>query len=249
MIRDDPDLIRFLVIASAVLSVAGFAFVLRDVRRPVGDPLRMKPQLISWGVWAVLMAEGSVAALRAGQVPAGVYGLACAAGCAVIAALGWRDRSWNWLSRGSGAVAAGCLALMIAVSDPALVIGLTVAADMAAFAPTIGHAWAHPGEESWQGYGLYGLGAWAGLAVAAITMTGMTYLAYLAVADTIVPVMILGRRRALGRRGAAGVVTDWRIYSEPVPGITEATEVVRWRPRRPAYPPPGPWTYPDRPLI
>lgn len=206
MIRD-PDLTRWLVCASVVLSAVALAFVLADVRRPDGDPLQMKPELVSWGIWAVLQAEGSVAALRAGNLPTGAYGLACAAGCAVVAGLGWRTRTWNGLSRGCAGVAAGCLVLMIVVSDPELVIGLTVAADLAAFAPTIGHAWAYPGEESWLGYGFYGLGAWAGLAVAAVTMTGMTYLAYLTVADTMVPVMIVARRKALARRTAANLAS------------------------------------------
>lgn len=266
MIRDDPDLTRWLVYASVALSAVALAWVLRDVRRPDGDPRQMKPQLVSWGIWAVLQAEGSVAALRAGQVPAAVYGLACAAGCAVVAALGWRDRSWGWLSRGSAVVAGGCLALMIVVSDPALVIALTVAADLAGFAPTVRHAWTRPGEESWQGYGFYGLGAWAGLAVAALTMTGMTYLAYLAVADTVVPVMILARRRAAGSLAAANTAATTRVLARVWPPVAAPAPALSWEPvtglvweaepgtpaREPAVASwmlPGPWVSPAGPLI
>jgi hypothetical protein len=211
-----------LIVASGAFTVA--AAVPYTVATARGHA---RPQAVSWGVWAALMAIGAVAALSNGQVPAAVYGLCCAAECALIAVLALRGpRSGRdppatvKLPRGrtarldficlGGAVAG--LVLLAVARAPGPAVTASVLTDLVACIPTIAHAWRDPDEENWPAYALYAAGA--GLALAAADLhvfTAVAYPLYLLAADTGIAALIPARRAYLaGRaRGGTAAVAAW----------------------------------------
>lgn len=219
-----------LVVASGALTVA--AAVPYTVATARGNA---RPQAVSWGVWAALLAIGSVAALSSGQVPAAVYGLCCAVECGLVAVLALRSpRSERdrpvlvKLPRGRtarldgiclGGAGAG-LALLAAARAPGPSVTASVLTDLVAYIPTIAHAWRDPDEENWPAYALYAAGA--GLALAAADLhvfTAVAYPLYLLAADTGVAALIPARRAYLAGRarsgGAAGALTATRSDRPP----------------------------------
>ena len=143
--------------ASGLLTVIGSVpYVIQTLRGTA------RPQVVSWSVWAVLLAIGSAAALSSGQVPAAAYSAFCAGECALIAglALRGRDLTLRWLDVICLAGAVAGLVLLAVVRAPAAAVTVTVAADLIAYIPTIAHAWRAPREETCSAYVLYAAGAW-----------------------------------------------------------------------------------------
>lgn len=157
-----------------------------------------RPEVVSWGAWAALLAEVTFASFVTGQYPSALYTGICAAACGTVTVLSLRRGDWTvtWLDVLSlTAVTAGLVLLMV-VRSPAATVIVAAAADLAAYLPTIRHAWDEPREEPWFVYLLFGAGATLTLAAAEITVTGVLYPLYLAVADFFVAVIIVGQRRA-----------------------------------------------------
>jgi hypothetical protein len=200
-----PTLVRALVIASAVVSVAGSVPIIRDT---LGG--KDKPVPVSWLLWAGILAVGGFAALEAGQIPAAVYLIACASECAVVGVLALRipaaDRDPPVTVNLPGARqvrldltclagGAGGLVLLAVVRAPRAAVAVSVATDLLAYIPTMVHAWQEPGEETWSTYALYAAGALLALVVADHRVfAAVAYPAYLLVADTAVSYIILTRR-------------------------------------------------------
>lgn len=204
-----------LIIASAVLSMAGNALIWRGTWRQ-----QDKPVVASWAVWAALMAIGAVAALQAGQLPAAVYGGFCALGCAVVVPLalripaGERDKPARVGQARLDvlilpAVLVGLMLLVTPltvvgrtwISTPAPAVAVSVAVDLIAYLPTAAHAWKDPGSEPWRVYGLFGVGASMSLAAVALQgqmldLAAVAYPLYLTAADLGVAAMIVFRRAA-----------------------------------------------------
>ena len=190
---------------AAVLAVSGLLTVIGSVPYVIAT-LRgaARPQVVSWSVWAALLAIGSAAALSDGQVPAAAYSGFCAAECALVAVLAVRggDLAFRRLDVLCLAGAAAGLVLLAVVRASAAAVAVTVAADLIAYIPTIAHAWRAPREETCSAYVLYAAGAWLALAVADFSvLAAVAYPAYLAVADTGVACMILARRTLCQKPG------------------------------------------------
>ncbi|HEX2744101.1 MAG TPA: hypothetical protein VHN16_06810 [Streptosporangiaceae bacterium] len=183
---------------AAVLAASGLLIAIGSVPYLI-ETLRgtAKPQVVSWAVWAALLAIGSAAALSSGQVPAAVYGALCAGVDALVAVLALRgaDLAFRRLDFLCLAGAVAGLALLATVRAPAAAVAVSVAADLIAYIPTMVHAWRKPREETWSAYALYAAAAWLALAVADFgVFTAVAYPAYLAVADTGMTGIILARR-------------------------------------------------------
>lgn len=181
-----------LTAASAAVTLIAWALYVRSALS--GDA---RPQAPSWAAWGALLIAGSAAALSAGQVPAGTYGLACAAACVTVAVLAVRG-GWQVTRTDAACLAAAAagLALLAVVRSPGWAVALTAGADLAAYLPTLAHAWRDPRGEPWPAYALYAAGA--ALALAAVrswSFTAAAYPAYLLAADAAVTVMILARSR------------------------------------------------------
>ncbi len=143
---------------TAVLAASGLLIAIGSVPYLI-ETLRgtAKPQVVSWAVWAALLAIGSAAALSSGQVPAAVYGALCAAVDALVAVLALRgaDLAFRRLDFLCLAGAVAGLVLLATVRAPAAAVAVSLAADLIAYIPTIVHAWREPHEETWSAYALY----------------------------------------------------------------------------------------------
>ena len=189
--------------ARAVLGVSGAVTLwaavpyLRDTWRG-----RTRPRLSSWLIWALAMGVGAAAALGRGQVIPGLFTGLCAAECGAVAVLGFArgDRAFGRLDACCAAGGLAGLVLLAAGRAPAQAVAVSVAVDLAAYTPTIRHAWTDPGEETWSTFAWYGL---ASALILAVTdrgsFTAAAYPAYLAVFDTSAGVLILARRAYRGR--------------------------------------------------
>jgi len=181
-----------LIVASGIVSAAGAVpCIVGTVRGGT------RPQAVSWGIWAVLMAIGGAAALASRQVPAAVYGLFCAGECMLVAVLALRygGRAFSRLDAVCLGGAVTALAMLAVVRAPGPAIAVSVATEAIAYVPAVSHAWREPREETWSAYALYATGA--GLALAAADLhvfAAVAYPAYLAAADAAVACMILARR-------------------------------------------------------
>lgn len=248
-------MIGVLIVAAAIASAAGNVLIWRDTWRwqlPGGA----KPVVASWAEWAALMGVGAAAAWQAGQMPAAVYGAACAAGCALVVPLALRIPA---AERDAPArvgqarldvllLPAALAGLMLLVTPltgvghewmrtPGPAVAVSVATDALAYLPTAMHAWQQPRDEPPAVYGLFGAGAAASLAAVALqgqmlNLTAVAYPAYLAVADLGVAALILARRR----RAAPAAVPYGEVTRQAVLGILLAT----WRPHHG-----GGWVVPD----
>ena len=181
-----------LIVASGIVSAAGAVpCILGTVR---GET---RPQTVSWGIWAVLMAIGGAAALASRQVPAAVYGLFCSGECVLVAVLALRygGRAFSRLDAVCLGGAVTGLAMLAVVRAPGPAVAVSVATDAVAYVPTVSHAWREPREETWSAYALYAAGAGLALAAADLQVfTAVAYPAYLATADAGVACLILVRR-------------------------------------------------------
>ena len=236
-----------LIIVSAVLSMAGNVLIWRGTWRG-----KDKPVVASWAVWAALMGIGAAAAFQAGQMPAAVFGAVDAAGCAVVVPLALiripaaeRDAPARIGQARLDvlilpAVLAGLMLLVTPlttvgrtwISTPGPAVAVSVVTDALAYLPTVAHVWRHPGNEPWNVYGLFGVGAAAALAAVALQgqmldLTAAAYPLYLTAANIGVAAMIVFRRAAAPapepltalqltsagwRRRTPG---DWREFSDP----------------------------------
>lgn len=186
------------MIQQAVLAVSGAVTLwaavpyIRDTWRGV-----TRPRLSSWIVWAAAMGTGGMAGITSGQL-SGWFVLLCAAECAAVAVLGWGrgSREFSALDGMCMTAALAALVLLAGPRDPVQAAALAVAADLAAYIPTIRHAWRAPGEETWPTFAWYGLASALVLAVSPVGFLSSAYTAYLAVFDTSAALLILARRRA-----------------------------------------------------
>jgi len=175
-------------VLTVIASVMYVVYTLRDT---------VQPQIVSWAAWAALLAESTVAEFLDWKLPAALYTGICATACAVITVLVLRRGTWvpSLLDKFSlAAVAAGLVLLVVVRSDRATVL-VTVIADLAAYLPTMKHAWDEPYEEPWLVYLLFGAGAGLTLAAAPLTVVGSAYPFYLTAADFLVVLFIVFRRR------------------------------------------------------
>jgi hypothetical protein len=182
-----------LVAVSAALTLAAAAPAVAGLMRGTIRNLRVS----SWGSWTAAQLVGGFSALAQHQYPAAVYVLFCAGECGLVAVLAWRtgDKRFSRLDAVCVALVTVGLVLLVVVRAPGPAVVLSVATDLAAYLPTIRHAWQSPREEPPWCYLLYGAGAAILLPVADWhVLTGVAYPLYLAVLDTAVAVTIWARR-------------------------------------------------------
>jgi hypothetical protein len=154
------------------------------------------PQIVSWAAWGALLAESTIAEVDGWQLPTALYTGICGGACVVVTVLSLRRGTWvpTLLDKFSLAAVAAGLVLLLVVKSPAAVVLVTSAADLAAYLPTMKHAWQAPDDEPALPYLLFALGAGLTLYTADPTMVGVVYPFYLTAADTLVVAFIVLRR-------------------------------------------------------
>jgi hypothetical protein len=221
-------MIRFLVAASAVISVIAAAIYIVMTLRG-----HARPRPVSWAIWAAILAVGAAASAETGQIPAATYNSLAVIENLAVAVLalrippdkrdppvlvgitirqGLRPRVKLDLLCLSGAVVG--LTLLVVVRNPVLAIVAAMATECLGFIPTIASVWRRATNEPWLVYLLYS-GATTLVVIAAWypfldkggmpQFTAIAMPIYLTLADGSVAVLVLVRRRVLARRVADGL--------------------------------------------
>lgn len=186
-------MISWIVVLAGLLTIAASVLY---VRATIMDTAQ--PEIVSWLAWAALLAESTVAEFRAMAIPAALYTGICGLACGLIAVLSLvRRGSWepSRLDLFSLTAAAAGVILLVVVHSNRAVVAVTVLADLAAYLPTMVHAWQAPDEEPALVYALFGAGAALTLWSADRTLVAAAYPFYLTAADILVVLFIVYRRR------------------------------------------------------
>ena len=144
----DISLVHWLVIISAVLSLSGAFAYIRDIFRG-----KTKPNLVSWGLWALAPLIATGAALSAdadGWATVRIFMSGFTPLIITIAALMAPQSYWK-LSRfdyACGALSLIALGFWLLAGQPVLAILLAAAADLLALLPTAIKAWKYPETET-----------------------------------------------------------------------------------------------------
>jgi len=186
--------IHALVIFSATVTIAGdVLYIARTLRGP-GEP-----EAVSWVVWAVIIGVTAGAAVVAGDLGDAAYLAACAAGCFTIGLLTVRrGLAWSWQEAVCLAIAVPTLGLLTVVHAPQGAAGLTMAADLTGYLPTVAKAWTSPRKEILPSWALWGSGAAAGAWATGWPVSATAaWPWYLLVTESAMVVMLVSRRLAL----------------------------------------------------
>jgi hypothetical protein len=179
-----------IALAADVCTVAGSVIYVRATLKNTAHP-----ELVSWGAWALLLAESTSAEVDGHSIPAAVYTWICAVACAAVFGLGLRRGTWavTRLDICSIAAVLAGLVLLEVVHNPGATVAVNVLADVAAYLPTMRHAWQEPSREPWRAYLLFAAGAGFTLAISEVSWTGLAYPLYLFIADLVVVAFIFIR--------------------------------------------------------
>ncbi len=178
-----------LAIGMLLITLGALPYI-RDVQRRV-----VRPRLVSWGIWSVLLVIMTVAAQQAGETTSAVLSGVGAVECALIVVVGWRvgNRSFKLLDWVSVLGAVLGLLSAVATRDPWVTLIIMVVIDAIAYMPTWHHAWQAPEEESLLSFGLNTIGGWLCVASAlgtGATFVGLLYPLYSAVAASFMAMLI-----------------------------------------------------------
>jgi hypothetical protein len=164
---------------------------------------RSRPHRVTWGVWSLVGGLGAFSALAGGAGPGAYTAFVFFGLTVVVFGLSLMRRYGKsggdaWYDWPLGTVAAGTIVLWKAGGLP-VAVASTVAwvADGAAAWPTLREAWRQPDQEAslpWLADAF--ASALAVLAVAHYSYTASAYAAYLAVAQTLIALTVVSRRRA-----------------------------------------------------
>lgn len=162
---------------------------------------KTKPNVVSWFTWTLLTSIATAAAFAAGEPEAAFLTLANAAGTFTIVLLGLK----NGIAKFSlfdavcqtGALAA--LALWLILDIPLVAIVGVVFIDFLGVLPTIRHSWLEPQEETWQTFFLSTIAPMFTIAsLTALNFENLLYPLYLLLADGLVMIIIVYRRKQKG---------------------------------------------------
>lgn len=185
-----------LALAGALLTIIALIPYILDVVKK-----KTKPNIVSWFTWTMLTSIATAAAFSAGEPQAAILTLANAIGTFTIVVLGLKNGIAKF-SLFDGVCQAGALvalALWLLLDSPAIAIIGVVFIDFLGVLPTIRHSWLNPEEETWQTFFLSTIAPFFTIAsLTAYHLENLLYPIYLLLADGLVMVIILYRRKQLG---------------------------------------------------
>lgn len=164
-----------------------------------------RPNIVSWFTWALLTAIGSVAAWAEGDWHAALVISANCLGTLAIVVLGLKFgyAKLTKLDIFSQIVAFFGLSLWPLLHDSLLTVFLVLGVDILAWLLTVRHAFYKPYEEVWVTYAFAMVGSLFGLlSLQTFTVKSMIYLLYLVMADGLMFLLILYRRKRLTQEAA-----------------------------------------------
>lgn len=162
---------------------------------------KTKPNIVSWFTWTLLTSIATAAAFAAGEPEAAFLTLANAIGTFTIVLLGLKNGIAK-LSLFDIACQVGAITALVAwlVLDlPIIAIAGVVFIDFLGVLPTIRHSWVSPEEETWQTFALSTIAPVFTIAsISMFNFENLLYPLYLLIADGLVMVIIIYRRKQQG---------------------------------------------------
>lgn len=170
-----------LAIVAALLVIAAVVPYLVDIVQG-----KTKPNIVSWFTWTILTGIATGAAFASGATHTALLTLAntVATGLVVILGLRFGVAKFGWFDVLCQLGAVAGLVLWLVLDSPVIGVIVPVAIDFVAVLPTLRHAWADPGEETWVTYFVGGVAA--ALTVISVThynLVSLLYPVYILCAD------------------------------------------------------------------
>ncbi|WP_280400850.1 hypothetical protein [Nocardia carnea] len=194
---------RFVFLGAALSMVGTLSYALLTVRGEV------KPNRLSWFLWAAASLTGFGAQLDDGVGWPAVLTFSMGAGPAVVFLASFANRSSYWrlsfpdLLCGTASVLA--LALWLALDDPQTAVVFAVLGDLAAAIPTFRKSWSAPGTENPLVFGLLGVnGILTLLTVTVWDPAAWAFPAYATGLGIGLFLIIVVRQRVVRARGPGG---------------------------------------------
>lgn len=190
----------FLVLGALLATFAALPYI-RDVLRGM-----VRPRLVSWGVWAALMALMTITAIRAHEPASAMLSAVTATECLLVVIIGWRagNRSLGKIDKIALIGAVVGLTVMMMTSDALLAMIVMLSVDAVAYIPTIKHAWDSPEEESMLSFGLSlagGILCLTSAVMSGASVAGLAYPIYSVVfAGLVVGLLAYGRTATVAPR-------------------------------------------------
>lgn len=160
---------------------------------------RVRPNLVSWSLWAAAPLIGFLAQLDAGVGLPAVQTLAAGAGPALVCVAGIASRHGRTrltvFDVCCGAVAAVALVVWLGRGQAPLAVFVAIAADAIAAIPTLRKAWLDPHSENATTYALAGIGA--GITLLTISSwepATWAFAAYVLLLTAVLTAVVTGRR-------------------------------------------------------
>lgn len=163
---------------------------------------------MTWGIWALLGAIAATAALSAGALQTAILTGIATVNCATIFVMSFKRgiKSYSWFDVACLIVSVAGIAAWQLTGNPAIAVGLAIAANLVAALPTWRHAWIAPFAETWQGFALAaGAGALTLLSLTSYTFVALAFPVFMVVSCLTMTGIVLPRRRlarASAKRGA-----------------------------------------------
>ncbi len=164
---------------------------------------KARPRLVSWSVWAILLAIVTIAAISEGKVASAMLSGVSSVGCVLVVAAGWSNGSRRFSRLDKVAVIGAIIGLVVLMfaRDALLALEVMVLVDAIAYVPTLAHAWRAPHHESLMSWSL-ALLAGGFMAIAGVMnhagLMGLLYPVYSATfASFMVLLIVSGRAKRL----------------------------------------------------
>ena len=138
-------MVTMLIACGALLASLSPLPYVRDIMRR-----RARPRIISWVIWAALLAVMTYAASMEGRTASALLSGVSALSCGMIAVVGWRvgSRQIGKLDRVALIGAVISMAILVSTKDTLLALVAMVFVDALAYVPTLWNAWMTPHHES-----------------------------------------------------------------------------------------------------
>jgi hypothetical protein len=197
----------FAILGAGLAVVSTLPYIVDTIRK------RTKPNIVSWMTWTILTLVATAASLAAREPRTALLigASSICTGAVVVAGLWHGIAKFSWFDGLCQAGAVGGLVLWLVFDSPTIGIIVPVAIDFVAMLPTLRHSWLKPGEETWQTF-LIGVIApvLTILSLAKFSVNSLLYPFYLFVANLLIVVTVVYRRRQLGISMSRSRQTDER---------------------------------------
>lgn len=162
---------------------------------------KTKPNIVSWITWASLTGVATAAAFAADEPKSAFLTLGSTIGSFAVVVLGLKYGIAKF-SRFDALCQAGAiigLILWLVFNSPLIAIIAAVTIDFIAVLPTLRHSWLEPGEETWQTFAICVVASiFTVIAITDYSVEGLLYPAYLLIANALIVVAVIYRRKKVG---------------------------------------------------